>query len=437
MPEVTAATRLTLALALVASATACARPYAAPVAPSPQEIPQLEADVARRPGDADLAASLGAAYREADRLDDARAILEATVESHPDNQAAVYFLGLTLEEAGADSTALTLYRRYLDSGSDPQLREELRRRTELLRRRILRENIQASLAREASLANTPPQPRTVAVFPFPYLGSDESLRPLGRALSEMLAVDLSQTNRLSILERSQIGYLMDEIALGQSGRVDPATAARGGRILGAERVVEGQIDGTEQAFVMDAAVVQTQSAAAEPVPLTAQEQLTGFFDLEKQLALDLYQSMGIQLTPAERERVTQRRTENLEAVLAFGLGLEAQDAGRYEEARGDFQRAVAADPTFGLASDALDQTNDLAEAAGMGVEALSDMGYDRLFASGEYAEWLHRQNDFIDIEGLLPGTSQRDAASELMRRERLSPSSALLEVILRRPGGTP
>lgn len=435
MPHLTSATRLGLAFTLVGAA--CANPYVAPPAPSPSEIPELEARVASRPGDAEAATRLGAAYREADRLDDARAVLERTVEAHPDNEAAVYFLGLTYEEAGDDSDALALYRRYLETGTDPRLRQELQERLELVRRRALQESVRASLARETELAATPPRPRTVAVFPFPYLGSESDLSPLGRALAEMLAVDLSQTDRLTILERSQVQYLLDEIALGQEGRVDPATAARSGRILGAANIVQGQIDGTEQDFVMDATVVRTESGAVEPVPITSQDQLSGFFDLEKQMALDLYRSLGIQLTPVERERVTQRRTENLQAVLAFGLGLEAQDAGRYEEAAAQFERAVALDPGFDLAQSSLDATQDMAAAIDVGVEALAELGYERLVTSGPYADWLQRQMEFIDIEGLLPGTSERDLASELLRREKLPPSSAVLEIIFRRPGGSP
>ncbi|HZD05463.1 MAG TPA: tetratricopeptide repeat protein, partial [Longimicrobiales bacterium] len=200
---------------------------------------------------------------------------------------------------------------------------------------------------------------------------------------------------------------------------------------------EGQLAGTDQEIVVDAAVVQTAGDTANPRPLTSQDRIEGFFDVEKQMALDLYEAVGIQLTPAERERVTQRRTENLEAALAFGLGLEAQDAGRYDEAEAQFRRAVTLDPSFDLARSALDETVDLAAATGVGIDVLAEMGYERLVTSGPYDEWIHRQLDFIDIERLLPGTSERDAASEVMGNEALTPSRAVLEIIFRRPGGAP
>lgn len=415
----------------------CANPYTAPQPPSPEQIPELEAAAALRPGDADAATRLGAAYREAGRLDDALETLRATVEANPGHDPAVYFLGVTYEEAGADSAALALYQDYLERGTDPRLREALERRTELVRRRALRQSVRASIDREAELAATPPRPRTMAVFPFTYVGSAPDVRPLGRALSQMLVTDLSQTDRLTVLERVQVQYLAEELALAEAGRIDPATAVRGGRILGAERVVQGQLGGTGEELVLDAAVVASGEDPEAAEPLSARDALARFFDLEKQLALDLYEAAGVQLTPAERERVTQRRTENLEAVLAFGLGLEAQDAGRYSEAADHFERAVSLDPGFGPAEEARDASEGMAEAVDMGADELADLGWEAGGLPDEYAEWLRRQRDFFAIEGLLPGAGERDPVSELLRRERVSPSAAILEIVVPRPGGSP
>lgn len=434
MPRAYPVRGLVLALALLGG---CANPYTAPPPPSPEQIPDLEARHATRPGDAEVATRLGAAYREAGRLEDAATLLESTVEAHPDHDEAVYFLGVTYEEAAADSAALVLYQEYVERGSDPRLREELERRIDLVRRRALQQSVRASVAREAELAANPPRPRTVAVFPFAYVGSAPGIRPLARALSEMLVTDLSQTDRLDVLERLQVQYLADEIAVAEAGRVDPATAARGGRILGAERVVQGQMGGTEDEVVLDAAVVASAGGPEAAEPLSSRDALARFFDLETQLALDLYAAAGVELTPAERERVTRRRTENLEAVLAFGLGLEAQDAGRYEEAAEHFERAVSLDPGFEAAVEARDESDRLAAASDVGVAELAELGYEGAELPEEHAEWLRRQRDFIAIEALLPGLHERDPVSELIQRERLSPSATVIEILLPRPGGSP
>jgi tetratricopeptide (TPR) repeat protein len=430
-----AATWLSLAAATLGSG--CAGAFSAPEPPTPDQIPPLEIRHAERPADADVATRLAAAYREAGRVDEAVDLLESTLASNPDHEAAVYYLGLAYEEVGADSSALALYQRYLELDGDADLRNELERRVGVIRRAALRESVLASLAREAELAATPPRARTIAVFPFPYLGSDPGIRSLGRALAQLLVTDLSQTDRLDVLERLQVQYLAEEIALAEQGRVDPATAARGGRVLGAERVVQGQIDGTVQEIVLDAAVIRTSDGADAAESVGSRDQLARFFDLEKEMALAIYEAAGVQLTPAERERVLQRQTENLEAILAFGLGLEAQDAGRYQEAANHFSRAATLDPSFDLAASASNESNALAAAAAVEVQRLATLGGERLMVSQAYADWLRRQVDFLQVEGLLPGSSERDAVSEFIGTEGFSESSAVLEIILDRPGGAP
>jgi len=425
-----------LALVSMTLGSGCAGAFSAPEPPTPDEIPELEVRHAQRPADADVATRLAAAYREANRVEESISLLESTLTSHPDHEGAVYYLGLAYEEAGADSSALALYQHYLELDGDGDLRSALERRVGLIRRAALRESVLASLAREAELAATPPRAQTIAVFPFPYLGSDPGIRPLGRALAQMLVTDLSQTDRLDVLERLHVQYLAEEISLAEQGRVDPATAARGGRVLGAERVVQGQIDGTVQEIVLDAAVIRT-SADAEAESVGSRDQLARFFDLEKEMALAIYEAAGVQLTPTERERVLQRQTENLEAILAFGLGLEAQDAGRFQEAANHFARAVALDPSFDLAASAWSDANSLAAAASVGIQNLAVLGGERLLVSQAYADWLRRQVDFLQVEGLLPGPSDRDAVSEFIGTEGFTKSSAVLEIILDRPGGGP
>ena len=52
------------------------------------------------------------------------------------------------------------------------------------------------------------------------------------ALTEVLVMDLAIIGRLTVLERAKVQMLLDEIALGEAGFLETATAARSGRILG-------------------------------------------------------------------------------------------------------------------------------------------------------------------------------------------------------------
>ncbi|MGD8319983.1 MAG: tetratricopeptide repeat protein, partial [Gemmatimonadota bacterium] len=88
--------------------------FQAPAAPKPEEIPALEREAAAGSNDVDVLVRLGAAYRAADRLDDAERVLQQALRADESSESAIFVLGLVYDESGADSSAVTLYRKYLD-----------------------------------------------------------------------------------------------------------------------------------------------------------------------------------------------------------------------------------------------------------------------------------------------------------------------------------
>jgi tetratricopeptide (TPR) repeat protein len=94
-------------------------------------------------------------------------------------------------------------------------------------------------------------------------------------------------------------------------------------------------------------------------------QLDQVFDLEKKIALDLFQQLGVTLTVAERNAVEQRPTRSLAAFVAYSRGLAADDEGRYDDAARYFNDAVRLDPGFGAAQ----QKGQEARAASAGAAA--------------------------------------------------------------------
>ncbi|HLQ58709.1 MAG TPA: CsgG/HfaB family protein [Gemmatimonadales bacterium] len=201
-----------------------------------------------------------------------------------------------------------------------------------------------ALARESTLTSLAPEPSTIAVLPMTIAG-DSSLQPLSRGLAELMLSDLAMVRSLRLLERIQVGALLDELKLGQGGRADPSTAARVGRLLRAERMVQGVAAITENGPVrMSATVVRGDGNVRSGA------QASGTFkqllDLEKQLVFGLARELGIQLTEAERQRILRQGTKNLAAFLAYSQGLEALDRGDYRAAAAAFAAAVRADPSF-------------------------------------------------------------------------------------------
>src|SRR5256885_7980550 len=183
-------------------------------------------------------------------------------------------------------------------------------------------------------------------MPFRCPGAGPPLRPLERGLAAIVVPDLSRVRRLRLVERERLQVLLDEMQLAASGRVDPASGARSGRLIGAGQVVQGQFAEVPNAnFRMDAAVVRASDAQVAATGSGA-DQLRALFDIEKQVVLQLLDRMGITLTPAEQAAISERPTRDIQAFLLFSRGLEAQDRGDFHGASEPIQPAAQRDPSI-------------------------------------------------------------------------------------------
>ena len=61
------------------------------------------------------------------------------------------------------------------------------------------------------------------------------------AITEMMTTELFEVGLFNLVEREKLSYVADEIALGQSGLVDPSTAPELGRVMGAQYSMTGAI----------------------------------------------------------------------------------------------------------------------------------------------------------------------------------------------------
>lgn len=418
--------RVLMCIAAGLLAPACAGGSALVNVPSAADIPALEERVERQPSDVDALTRLGAGYRQVGRQEDAERVLRRALEESPADPRATVLLGLTYEELGEPARARLLYHEYLRVGRSAQLRRQLSARLPLLDRQELREAVRSALARELELAPETAEPRTVAVFPFAYQGSDPTLAPLGRALAEMLVTDLSQTDRLRVVERTGVQMLLDELQLGEAGLVDTMTAARSGRILGAGRVVQGQIGGAEELLRLQAAVVGVGDGW-DGRNLTEEDALQRLFDLQKRLSLRILSELGVELTPAERQRVERRSTQNLQALLAFGRCLEADDAGDFEQAAQLCAEAVALDPGFQIARDRSVRAEASHSATQQSFTMLTQLGLTETVGLTVIQESLEA------IHTIIPDATGRSASAEVLGTEGLG-RRAILEIIIRRPG---
>lgn len=208
-----------------------------------------------------------------------------------------------------------------------------------------------ALSPSRALADT-----NVAVLYFENQGNPE-LEPLKVGLTQMLITDLTGTDGVAMVERTQLQAILNELELGHSGQVDPETAAQVGKLLGAEYMVLGTYFEMMGTLRIDARLVKVETGEivyAAGVNGEAAE----FMDLEQQLAGEFQEALVETLSgeetkeearapvevPADAEAVVAPDADELAGALAFSQGLIHADKKDAPQAREAFEQAVAANP---------------------------------------------------------------------------------------------
>ena len=331
---------------------------------SPQEIPDIEARLENQPNNGKLLLRYGAALFAAGRCDSAVTVARRGADLRPADALGPLVIGQCLEQAGEYDEAIALYRSFANAHGDARGTPAVRAREMLASRERSTALAREALAREQRLTTQPADANTIAVLPLTIVG-DSMYAPLGRGLAQMLISDLSLLQRFTLVERLQIGALLQELQLSQTGGVDPATAARVGRLARAGRMVQGIANIPAQGDVrLEATVVLGDGQVTGPEFTTGR--LRDLLRMEKELVIGISLRLGYQLSQAERQLLLDNGTDNLTAFLSYSRGLLSEDIGDYSTAALHFSNAVQADPGFDLA-----RTQYEAAAAAPAVEGAS------------------------------------------------------------------
>lgn len=405
--------RVCIAAALATGLSACVTTvhFSESLDDHAEEIARLERHLIDNPGDAEALSDLGVIYVRTRNFPKGSEYLEQAYSRNQDDARTLFYLGLANEVLGRRDLALRLYGQ--DVSRLSPYRRLIKGRADFLRKEMARELVRTRIAEETSIGAST-SPRIVAVFPLAFRGGDSRYAPLGRGLSEMVMTDLANVRTLTLVERIRLQALLDELQIAESQYVDPETAPRSGRLLGAGRIVGGSFDVEGRNLNLDVAVVTTEDAATDAIE-TASGDLDRLFDLEKQLVFQLLEEMEIELTPEERDAIQRVPTRNLQAFLAYSRGLEEEDAGNFEAAAGHFEQAATLDPSFELAGERA-ETASGAAAAGGDVDGVLASTASLEQPPGPSINLVNNRQQMLNssISGpLAPGESAREAALEV------------------------
>jgi TolB-like protein len=203
----------------------------------------------------------------------------------------------------------------------------------------------------------------VAVLYFRNQTEQSELDPLQKGIALMLITDLSKIKSLQVVERAQLQALAEELGLGTSGLVEPNTAPRVGRILGAQWLVGGEILAGKAVQEMRKLLLRSnlldvpaQKIIGQPM---AEGDLEELFRLEKELLFDLIKLVQVKVTPQEEEDLRKPCSTNLRALLTLFRAVDAGDRGNYARAAELYELALREDGSICLANEALEELKAL------------------------------------------------------------------------------
>ncbi len=196
----------------------------------------------------------------------------------------------------------------------------------------------------------------IAVLPFSNGGSygqgKEDFDALERGIAGMMISELGQNPAARVVERQEIQHLLDEQNLGAQGRVDPQTAAKVGKLVGARYVVLGTFIDFYGDFRVDVRLVNTETS--EIVKTESERmQRDHMFDIIRNIAARLMKDAN--LPALQRQASDQRMGRQIptEALTYYSRGLLYQDRGDKAKAADMFTHALGIFPQYAEAQEGL------------------------------------------------------------------------------------
>jgi len=196
----------------------------------------------------------------------------------------------------------------------------------------------------------------IAVLPFNNGGSygqgKEDFDALERGIAGMMISELSQNPAARVVERQEIQRLVDEQNLGAQGRVDPQTAAKVGKLVGARYVVLGTFVDFYGDFRVDLRLVNTETSEIIKVE-SDRMQRDHLFDIIRSLATRLMKDVNLPPLPKNVSDQRMSRQVPTEALTYYSRALLYQDRGQKDKAIDMYNKALAVFPEYAEAQTGL------------------------------------------------------------------------------------
>jgi adenylate cyclase len=257
---------------------------------------------------------------------------------------------------------------------------------------------------------------------------------MGIGFAETITTKLARLRSVRVVERRQIEKAMREIALSQTGAIDPTSVVSAGKLLAANYLVIGSVQkleaGKKSQLMVNTRVMKTETGEVLQT-LSERGPYEGIFDLQDKLSLEIAEALAVPVSLAEKQDVHRNETDSRGAYEFYYMAKTATDLALKEQL---YRKAIELDPNYvnalaNLASVLMVQNisspdPDFTEARHMAIKAIS---LDSLVAEPHwilgsiYRREGNKQQAITELETHLrldPNTQYKDLVENQLKKLR-------------------
>ena len=184
--------------------------------------------------------------------------------------------------------------------------------------------------------------KSIAVLPFENFSDSKENAFFADGIQDDILTNLAKIGDLKVISRTSV----------MPYRGKTANAREIGKALGVSAILEGSVRKDGNRVRVNVQLIN----ANNDEHIWAEDydrDLTDMFAIQTDLAQNIAKELQAKLSPAEKEQITRRPTENGEAYIAFveahNLQNNFEDIEKLKRAEQRFERAIELDPKFALA----------------------------------------------------------------------------------------
>jgi TolB-like protein len=236
-------------------------------------------------------------------------------------------------------TGIILYLVSKQSGSTADMSKDIKDVKEIVSGEAELKNMTStddlSATKDLNARTKDKNAKRLAIIYFDNSGGEPSMDKLKKGLADMLITDLSNVNMLDIVERDKLEALLKEQKLSNSKEFDPNTAAKVGKLLGAQVILTGGYFEMMGSLRIDARFIDVETGKILKSD-GVDGQTSSFFKIQKQLSWKIIKNMDTKISDDEKRVLTaseNTKALTIEDLNEYSKALDYYDQGKKSEAK--------------------------------------------------------------------------------------------------------